>query len=84
VNTLPEATIAAFEDHGTVRRTIDTGVDEAEAVMGALREIGVDMGDVGQTLEDEGIAGFQQSFTHVLDALAAKCNAPPLRHPTVA
>ena len=30
VNTLPEATIAAFEDHGTLARTIDVGVDEAD------------------------------------------------------
>jgi transaldolase len=33
VNTLPEATIAAFTDHGTLARTVDTAVDEAADVM---------------------------------------------------
>ena len=33
VNTLPEATIAAFEDHGTLARTVDTGIEQAERVM---------------------------------------------------
>jgi transaldolase len=72
VNTLPEATIAAFEDHGTLARSIDRGVDHAEAVMDRLAEVGVDMDDVGRTLEDQGVAGFHQSFAHVLQALETK------------
>ena len=72
VNTLPEATIAAFEDHGTLARTIDTGVDEAAEVMRRLAAVGVDMDDVGLTLEDQGVAGFHKSFQQVLAALAAK------------
>jgi transaldolase len=72
VNTLPESTIAAFEDHGTLARTIDRGVDDAGAVMDRLAEVGVDMDDVGRTLEDQGVASFHQSFTHVLEALEAK------------
>src|SRR5512133_1092172 len=72
VNTLPEATIAAFEDHGTIARSIDSGVAHAEAVMDRLAEVGVDMDDVGRTLEDQGVAGFHQSFAHVLQALETK------------
>jgi transaldolase len=72
VNTLPEATIAAFEDHGTVARTIDRGVDDAGATMRALAEVGVDMDDVGRVLEDQGVAAFHESFVHVLDALQDK------------
>jgi transaldolase len=72
VTTLPEATIAAFEDHGTLVRTIDSGVDDAGAVMDRLAEVGVDMDDVGRTLEDQGVAGFHQSFTHVLQVLETK------------
>jgi len=72
VNTLPEATIAAFEDHGTVARTIDTGIDDAHAVMHTLAEVGVDMDDVGRTLEEQGVASFHESFAHVLDALKTK------------
>ena len=72
VNTLPESTIAAFEDHGTLARSIDRGVDDACAVMDKLAEVGVDMDDVGRTLEDQGVASFHQSFAHVLQALEHK------------
>jgi transaldolase len=74
VNTLPESTIAAFADHGTLARTIDTGVDEAAEVMRRLAAVGVDMDDVGLTLEDQGVAGFHTSYEQVLAALAAKAN----------
>jgi transaldolase len=72
VNTLPEVTIAAFEDHGTLARTIDTKVDEASDVMRRLAAVGVDMLDVGLTLENQGVAGFHTSYQQVLAALAAK------------
>ncbi len=72
VNTLPEATIAAFNDHGTLARTIDTGVDEAAEVMRRLAAVGVDLDDVGLSLEDQGIAGFHASTQQVLAALADK------------
>jgi transaldolase len=74
VNTLPETTIAAFTDHGTLARTIDTGVDQAADVMRRLAAAGVDMDDVGSALEDEGVAGFTTSYHQVLAALAAKAH----------
>jgi transaldolase len=72
VNTLPEATIAAFEDHGTVARTIDADVEEASEVMDRLADLGIDIDDVGQTLEEQGVASFHESFASVLGALEAK------------
>ena len=75
VNTLAESTMKAFEDHGTVARTIDVDVAQAMEVMQALARVGVDMDDVGHTLEDEGVAAFQASFTHVLGTLDAKTHA---------
>jgi transaldolase len=72
VNTLPETTIAAFEDHGTLARTIDTDVDGAATVMRRLAAVGADMHDVGLTLENQGVAGFHTSYQEVLAALAAK------------
>jgi transaldolase len=74
VNTLPEVTMAAFADHGTLARTIDTGVDEAAEVMRRLVAVGIDMDDVGLTLEDRGVAGFHTSYQQVLAALAAKAH----------
>ncbi len=72
VNTLPDATLEAFAHHGTSARTIDEGVGHAELVWQQLAEVGVDMDDVADKLERDGVASFQQSFDDLLDALAAK------------
>jgi transaldolase len=74
VNTLPETTIAAFTDHGTLARTIDTRVDEAAEIMRRLSAAGVDMDDVGSALENQGVAGFQASYEQVIAALADKAH----------
>jgi transaldolase len=74
VNTLPEATIEAFEDHGTLGRTIDTDLDRATEVMERLAAADIDLDDVGLTLETQGVEGFHKSFAHVLDALDSKRN----------
>jgi transaldolase len=72
VNTLPDQTLAAFADHGTLARTIDAGVDEAKATWKGLADVGVDMDDVSVKLETEGVASFQKSFDELLGALEAK------------
>ena len=72
VNTLPEATIEAFNDHGACTRTIDDGVAHAELVWRQLAEVGVDMDDVAEKLEHDGVASFQKSFDDLLAALSAK------------
>ena len=77
VNTLPEVAIAAFEDHGRVARTIDTGVSAAAETMEQLAGLGVDMDDVGSTLEKQGVASFHEAFAHVLGVLEAKAGRLP-------
>ena len=72
VNTLPDKTLDAFEDHGTVARTIDADLDDARQVMESLALVGVDIDDVTQTLENEGVAAFEKSFVELIDALAEK------------
>ena len=72
VNTLPDSTVDAFADHGTVSRTIDTNTDQAHADWQSLQMIGIDMEDVAQKLEREGVASFQKSFTELIDALTEK------------
>ena len=74
VNTLPDATIEAFAHHGTSARTIDEGVSHAELVWRQLAEVGVDMDDVADKLERDGVASFQKSFDDLLEALAAKAD----------
>jgi transaldolase len=72
VNTMPDGTVEAFLDHGTVARTGDRDVDEAAATLESLERLGVDMADVARTLEDEGAASFSKSFDELLQALSDK------------
>lgn len=72
VNTLPETTIDAFEDHGTLARTIDNELDDAANVLDQLVQVGVEMDEVGLRLEDQGVASFHDSFAHVQDTLTLK------------
>jgi transaldolase len=74
VNTLPENTIAAFEDHGVPARSVDGDVDDAAALLETLAMVGVDMEDVGLTLEDQGVTSFHQSFAHLLDTLTTRAH----------
>jgi transaldolase len=75
VNTMPEATIEAFCDHGEVARTIDVEVDAAESVLDRIEAHGILMEDVAETLEEQGVASFQKSFDELLQSLTDKANA---------
>ena len=72
VNTMPEETILAFQDHGTVADTLEQGIDEARKLFDDLREAGVDYDDVSETLEREGVQKFSDSFDELLDGIRAK------------
>jgi transaldolase len=72
VNTMPEETIRAFQDHGSVAPTLESGLDEAKRVLEHLAQVGVDYDDVTATLESEGIQKFTESFEELLKAIEAK------------
>ena len=72
VNTLPDATIEAFEDHGRLERTVDVDLDEVHADVDAIAAVGVDLDDVGRVLEDEGVAAFCKSFDELIGSLQTK------------
>jgi transaldolase len=72
VNTMPEATLEAFEANGTVARTIDADPEAAEARLEAIRAVGVDLDDVSHVLEDQGVSSFAKSFDELMTSLEAK------------
>lgn len=72
INTLPERTLHAFEDHGVVARSIDTRLVDAIGVLRALSGMGISLQDVGRSLEDQGVAAFTTSVTEVLGVLETK------------
>jgi transaldolase len=72
VNTMPEETIRAFQDHGVVGETLSRDADAAKKLFDDLREAGVDYDDVVQTLEEEGVQKFSDSFEELLDGIRSK------------
>jgi transaldolase len=72
VDTMPEETIEAFQDHGQVAETLTQGVDEAHKLFDDLRDAGIDYDDVSDTLEREGVQKFSDSFDALLDGIKAK------------
>ena len=72
VNTMPEPTLVAFQDHGRVAETLTQGVDEANRLIERLAEAGVDYDDVVETLETEGIEKFSAAFAKLLAGLEEK------------
>jgi transaldolase len=73
VNTMPEATLQAVADHGTVRGdTVQGGYAAARSVLTALRRLGIDMADVASTLEAQGIASFAKSWDELIASVTAQ------------
>lgn len=73
VNTLPENTLLAFDDHGTVDRTInEQTIAEAQQVIASLGSLGIDLEEIAIKLEAEGVASFAKAFEDVLQVLTAR------------
>jgi len=72
VNTMPEETIDAFQDHGDVALTLEADLDEAKQVFERVAAAGVDYDDVVVTLEEEGVQKFSDSFRELLEGVKAK------------
>ncbi len=73
VNTMPEETIEAFQDHGEpVADTLTAGLDEAHALFRKLKAAGVDYDDVTETLEVEGVQKFEQSFDDLIAGIVER------------
>ena len=75
VDTMPDATITAFRDHGTARATLEEGVDEARRTFERLAQAGVDISVVMQQLQDDGVKLFADSFDQLMQSLASKREA---------
>jgi len=72
VNTMPETTIAAFQDHGVVERTVDDDVDEARRVIEQVEAAGISMDEVTRKLEEEGVAAFSESFDSLIETIEGR------------
>jgi transaldolase len=72
VNTMPEETIRAFQDHGEVELTLTKDVEAAHKLFADLAAAGIDYDDVTDTLEREGVQKFSDSFEELMDGIKSK------------
>ncbi|MEV5737127.1 transaldolase [Streptomyces sp. NPDC003388] len=73
VNTMPEATLEAVEDHGEIRGDAVSGTyEQARADLDALERLGIAYDDVVQVLEDEGVDKFEASWNDLLKSTQAE------------
>src|SRR5262245_61824626 len=72
VNTMPEGTLKALADHGTVGEMLPPDGGDAEAVLARLASAGVDVDSLANQLQDEGAKAFVGSWRELLEVIAAK------------
>jgi transaldolase len=72
VNTIPPHTLEAFLDHGVVERTIDSNLDSARAVLEDIAALGIDLEEVTDELEKEGVKAFADAYQSLLDSLEGR------------
>jgi transaldolase len=75
INTMPEETLLAFGEHGSVDHAIPRDGGDAEQVLVAIARAGVDAGALARQLQDEGAKGFVDSWKELLGAIETKSKA---------
>lgn len=75
VNTMPQETIEAYQDHGAPKPTLREGLAQARSLLQQLASAGIDYEDVTDTLEREGVKKFADSFAELLQGIQEKLGA---------
>ncbi len=75
INTMPEATLEAFADHGKLGAAIPADGGDCEAVLARFRTAGVDLDALAARLQTEGAASFVKSWNELLGVIASKSSA---------
>ena len=69
VNTMPQATMMAFKDHGQVQPTLTGDLSEAHATLDQLRSVGIDLDQITHQLQVDGVRLFSESFEELMTAI---------------
>jgi len=75
VNTMPLSTLEAFRDHGAARLTVEEGLEDARRDLDALSRLGIDLKEVGQELQEEGVKAFTRSHDSLIASIEVKRKA---------
>ena len=72
INTMPDATLRAFADHGTVSRSLDADPEAAERTLAHAKTAGIDLAAITTELEREGVRAFCDSYHQLLTCITSK------------
>jgi len=75
INTMPDATLRAFADHGEVGAPIGADGGDCEEILDEFAAAGIDVGELAERLQREGAAAFSRSWNELMDVIAAKSAA---------
>lgn len=75
VNTMPEATLKAFADHGKVGPMISASGGDSEAVLSEFANAGVDVSALATRLQEQGADSFDKSWNDLLKVISSKSAA---------
>ncbi|HXL97689.1 MAG TPA: transaldolase [Steroidobacteraceae bacterium] len=84
VNTMPEATLLAFADHGKVSAQMPADGGDADALLAEFRRLQVEQGPLAAQLQREGARSFSKSWTDLLQCLGSKSAQLTRRDPAAA
>lgn len=79
VNTMPEATLKAFRDHGVPKSTIENDIEGARAVMAKLDELDISIAEVTDKLQLDAVRLFEEPFNKLLGEIETQREATPKR-----
>ncbi len=72
VNTMPPNTLVAFRDHGKLERTVDRDIDDAYKVLNELEELEINIEQITEDLEDEGVRLFREAFDSLISLIGER------------
>ncbi len=72
VNTMPPATMDAFVDHGSLDTPVPFDAAPAEALLQRAKRAGVNVDEIGETLQQQGLDSFANAYESLLGSIAAK------------
>jgi len=75
VNTMPEATLKAFADHGEIGPDMSPGGGDSDAVLAQFAKAGIDVDALAARLQDEGAKAFSNSWNSLMAVIASKSAA---------
>ena len=72
MTTVPPATYKAYKDHGQAQATLENELKQAYIQLDLLADLGINIDNITNTLEEEGVKSFAASFKNLLTAIEQK------------